>query len=330
MLNMNPHILTQFSQTSYKTINYRNRSLPFTTKDKHLNQKISSFFNLSLKNKNSDEDDTKNNQNFIVFMDNLLKKDEANNEISSIHSNKFFFEKEKFTFNINNCNSKKNINNFYLSRNKKKINLLNKNYTENKENEDFKKSEIDRKSVGSECNIINYFKDRKNRNSRNDTFRKDNSILGSNTTSQNIQTFSLQEFDGKMLILKQKKYFKKLAKIPKKNKKISSYNCIRKILPKTLIPKIVFQSNNIIKKEKENKIRLLAMKENAILFLKDKNNKMTKNSDIKNSINSYGYTNEKKNITIKKKHLNNISKFPLIKLRIFYKDKNLMKHMNNY
>ena len=320
MLSINSPILTQMSETSYKTINYKNKNIPFTTQNKQLNKKISSkFFNLTIKNKNSDEDDTKNNQNFRIFMDNLFKKEEdINNEISSIHSNKVFLLKEK------DYNTNKNL---IHSRNKQRKFLTKKsNTTDNNKFNELYKNEIDKRSIGSECNIINFFKDKRNKNGRNYTFRKENSLIGN--TTQNIQTFSFQEFDGKMLSkIKENNYFKKLEKIQKKHKKINSYNCIRKIIPQNIIPRIMFQANNIIKREKENKLKLMAMKENAILFLKDKTNKMNKNNEIKNSINSYGFTNEKTNITLNKNHLYNINKFPLIKLKIFYNDKNSNKYM---
>ena len=159
-------------------------------------------------------------------MNNLFKKDEDNNEISSIHSNQIFFGKEKNNYNIMNYNYK--------------------NY-KNYKNEELKNNETKKRSIWSECNIINIFNEKRNRNSRNYTLRKDNSILGNNT-AKNIQTFSFQEFDGKMLSkIREKNYFKKGDKISKRNKKINSFNSFRKIIPKNLIPKIMFQSRNIIK-----------------------------------------------------------------------------------
>ena len=324
MKNSNSRNLTQTSELLYKTINYRNNKFPLTTKNKHFSQKLSSkFFNLTLKEKISDEDDTKNNQNFKIFMDNLFKKDEDNNEISSIHSNKIFFGKEKNNYtNI--------INNYFSSRNQKNEKFLSKkiNNIENKtyNSENVKNNEIEKRSIGSECNLINIFNGKRYK-SRNFTFRKENSNFCSNT--KNIQTFSFQEFDGKMLSKsKENNFFKKLDKIPKKHKKINSYNYIRKIIPKNLIPKIMFQASNILKRERENKMKLMAMKENAILFLKDKSNIMSNRIvEKKNLINSYGCTNEKTKLNLNQKFTSNISKFPLIKLKIYYNEKNLIKYM---
>ena len=92
----------------------------------------------------------------------------------------------------------------------------------------------------------------------------------------------------------------------------------------------MFQASNIIKREKENKMKLLAMKENAILFLKDKSNLINnKIAEKKNIINSYGCTQEKTKYTLNQKFTSNINKFPLIKLKIYYNDKNLIKYMKN-
>ena len=179
--------------------------------------------------------------------------------------------------------------------------------------EDLKNNEIDKRSIGSECNINNYFMDKKIRNCRNFTFGKEKDILG----------FSYQEFNGKMLTSNREKrnYYKKIEKLKKKERKTNSYNLARKI-----IPKIMFQSSDIIKKEKENKMKLLTIKENALLFLKDKNNKTNKHIEKKKSIFSYAYTNEKINFSLNKKYKNNISNPPLSKLKMFYNDKNLIKY----
>ena len=99
--------------------------------------------------------------------------------------------------------------------------------------------------------------------------------------------------------------------------KVSSFNYIRKTIPKNLIPKIMFQSNKTIK--------------NAILFLKDKINN-NKNIEHKNSINSYSCSNEKKNLILNKKNnndsINNIDNiFPLIKLKMINKDKDIIENI---
>ena len=328
MIKVKSPIITQNSEILYKTINYRNHKIPFTCQNKALSQKISSeLFSLTLKKKNSDEDDTKNNQNFKIFMNDLFKKDKDNNEISSIHSNQIFLGKEKNNYNIMNYNYKQNYNyNFKTSKYQKNKKYLSKenNIIENNSynNEELKNNETEKRSIGSECNIINIFNEKRNRISRNYLLRKENSIFGNNT-AKNIQTFSFQEFDGKMLNkAREKNYIKKVYKISKRNKNINSFNSIRRIIPKNLIPKLMFQSRNLIKKEKEIKIKLLTMKENAILFLKDKGNiNSNKNFEKNNLINSYGYTNEKKDLTLNKKSKNNLKNFPLIKLKIFYNDK---------
>ena len=90
----------------------------------------------------------------------------------------------------------------------------------------------------------------------------------------------------------------------------------------------MFQASNILKRERENKMKLMAMKENAILFLKDKSNIMSNRIvEKKNLINSYGCTNEKTKLNLNQKFTSNISKFPLIKLKIYYNEKNLIKYM---
>ena len=87
----------------------------------------------------------------------------------------------------------------------------------------------------------------------------------------------------------------------------------------------MFYSNNITKNEKENRIRLKEMKEKAILFLKDKNNIINKNSELKNSVNSYCFMNEKTNFTLNKNNMSDVNFFPLIKQKIFQEEKNLIK-----
>ena len=164
-MNINYPISTQSNELSYRTINYKNNKIP----NKLMNQKLSSnIFNYILKNKNRDEDETKNNQNFRIFMDNLFSKNEEINEISSIRSNKIFFEKQKMkNYNvIMNYNSKENYNIYKASRNyQSRKNSSKKSFTmdNNKNNnfEDLKNNEIDKRSIGSECNINNYFMDKK-------------------------------------------------------------------------------------------------------------------------------------------------------------------------
>ena len=109
-------------------------------------------------------------------------------------------------------------------------------------------------------------------------------FFSNSTNCKNSQTFSLREFDGKMLrITKKLTYSQKIEKIPKK-KKNNSYNYIRKILPKNIMQNILFPPKTDERREKENKLKLT----NAILFLKDKNSKNNKNGETKSLIN-YNY-----------------------------------------
>ena len=144
-------------------------------------------------------------------MSNLLKKEKGKKSISNIHPNKYFFRKKINLYSLKN-NSKENCDSYLTVRNEKnKIVSKGLNKNNNIDNNTFnieeqKNNEIERKSIGLECNIIDAFKNKKSRNIRNFTYKRENSILDSNTTS-NIQTFSLQEFDGKMLLkTKQKNY----------------------------------------------------------------------------------------------------------------------------
>ena len=90
----------------------------------------------------------------------------------------------------------------------------------------------------------------------------------------------------------------------------------------------MFQSSNIIKKEKENKMKLLTIKENAILFLKEKNNKSNRHIEKQKSIFSYAYTNEKINFSLNKKYKNHISNLPLAKRKMIDNNKNLIKYFH--
>jgi len=329
MRNKISSFMKRMNKPSYKTINFSH--IPLNTQNKILEKNVTpKYYKFNINNQNLDEDDTKNNQNFKIFMSNLLKKEKEKKYILNIHSNKYFFRK-KINLNSLRNNSKENSDSYLTSRNEKNKIVpigLNKNNTTDNNTfniDEQKNNEVERRSIGLECNIIDIFKNKKSRNIRNITYKRDNSILDINTTN-NTQTFSLQEFNGKMLLkTKKKNYSQKLNKIQKNKNNINSFNCIRKIIPKNLIPKIMFYSNNITKKEKENRIRLLEMKEKAILFLKDKNNIINKNSELKNSVNSYYFTNEKTDFTLNKNSMSNINYFPLIKQKIFQEDKNLIK-----
>ena len=162
-----------------------------------------------------------------------------------------------------------------------------------------------------EAQNAKFFKRKKNQISRNNIF----TLFESNTT--------IQEFDGKMLYKpNETKYLKKFNK----RKTFNSFNSIRKIIPKNIITKIMFVPNNP-KKEKENKAKLMAMKENAILFLKDKNSKINKNCETQNLINSYFYSREKKYLSLNKKLSHDAHNFPLAKPKSFYNVKDIIKNI---
>ena len=115
----------QINEVSYRTINYPTTIPIISTQNRfniNNNMKNSILFHFkthrpSINNKKDfffDEDDTKNNENFKIFMDNLLNKDESsttldtknflNSDNSCIHSNKQFFLKK-----INQKNNKYDI-----------------------------------------------------------------------------------------------------------------------------------------------------------------------------------------------------------------------------
>ena len=281
--------ITKISQISYRTINSKN----FKNLDTSQNKKNSQIF----KNMFPDEDDTKNNKNFKNFMDSLLEKEKTddNTDISNIHSNNIFLNKNpknnKF-FSVQLCKHR----NIFIS------------------------NDIERKSIGLECKIADYLKYKKDRNNKNCLLRNRQNMFFSNSTNcKNSQTFSLREFDGKMLrITKKLTYSQKIEKIQKK-KKNNSYNYIRKILPKNIMQNILFPPKTDERREKENKLKLT----NAILFLKDKNSKNNKNGETKSLIN-YNYMNEKKNLMFNRlKNNNNNIYYPSIKSQIFYGNRNL-------
>lgn len=309
MKDRNSRILINLDRASYKTINFKNNKICLFTHNKHIEKNSSSkFLKVSSHNQNLDEDDIKNNQNFNIFMRSLLKKEDDNRETSKIHSNKYYFRKRINLNSIKN-DSNDNYDNCLSSRNEKnKIYSIgfNKNRTFN--NGKLNINKIQRKSIGLECII---FKTRNNKNSRNSIFTN----YSKNTT--------FQEFDGKMLY---KTHEQKYSKQYNKRKKVNSFNSIKKIIPQNLIPKIMFSQDNI-KKEKENKAKLLAMKENVLLFLKDKNSKINNKFEAQNSINSYYYTNEKVNLSLSKKYLQDIKIFPSMKQKVFNNDKNSIKNI---
>ena len=317
MKEKNSKIFINLNKALYDTINSKNNKISLFNQNKQFIKNSSSkLLKVSTNNHpNFDEDDTKNNYNFNVFVKSLLKKDDDNNqEISNIYSKNIFLRKRinlnsiKYNLNENhdNCLSSRNEQNKIYSigfnNNNKKI--KNRTFNDGK----LIKNEINKKSIGLECNI---FQSKKNQISRNNIFP----IFGSNTT--------IQEFDGKMLYKpSEKKYLKKFNK----RKTFNSFNSIKKIIPKNLISKLMFVPNNP-KKEKENKAKLMTMKENVILFLKDKNSKINKNFETQNSINSYFYTNEKNNLTLNKIFSHDVNNFPKTKPKSFENDiiKNVKK-----
>ena len=155
------------------------------------------------------------------------------------------------------------------------------------------------KNIGIDCKISddNLFEKAKERK-RNITFnpniiKKRNNKNNQNDRNNNIQkltqTFSLREFDGRMIHELNK--VEDNAKNSKNNG--SKKYLLNKIKPDFKMPKIIFYSrnNNL---SKENAHQLMTMKENAILFLKDKtenhfstkdsNNMKNKNINLNNNI----------------------------------------------
>ena len=198
--------MKRMNKTSYKTINFSNIHIPLNTQNKILGKNITPKY---INGQNSDEDDIKNNQNFKIFMSNLFKKEKEKKFILNIHSNKYFFRKKINLHSLKN-NSKENSDSYLTSRNEKNKIVpigINKNNTTDNNTfniDDQKNNEIDRRSIGLKCNINNIFKNKKSRNIRNITYKRENSFLDNNTTN-NTQTFSFQEFNGKMLINTKKK-----------------------------------------------------------------------------------------------------------------------------
>ena len=117
-IRINYHTINSLSNLSPKSKNDENiRNIP----NKMLFQLGN--HNLIMNNKREhylDEDDTKNNENFKIFMSTLLNKEEenevnaenknmTNNEESNIHSNQKYFIKKLQDKNINNFCLYKNL-----------------------------------------------------------------------------------------------------------------------------------------------------------------------------------------------------------------------------
>ena len=332
-----------------------------------------------------DEDDTKNNENFKIFMSTLLNKEDepevnlenknmVNNEESNIRSNQKYLIKKLEEKNINNFDIS-NINNsitkeeFYYSfrdnkflnkiknqsfskikndltlhkykfknyissvpkrNNRQKIYNISSRYYTNSNELDFHKNNINNKKNFSTLNQIlgSFQKDKKeygiNSKINDFLFDKDKNKKKENFNRKirnNVdylakltQTFSLKEIDGKML--NDLIQIENTEKTKNKNNKNNSFNQIRKYNPSYKIPNIIFHSRNINidKKEKENKIKLMTMKENAILFLKDK---AQFNLKVKNT-----YINSPEKLDLNNNRNNNNTNF-------FNKEANSVNKNNN-
>jgi hypothetical protein len=168
----------------------------------------------------------------------------------------------------------------------------------------------DKKEYGINCKINDFLFD-VNKNKKKDNL---NRKIRNNVDylTKFTQTFSLKEIDGRMLNeLIQIENTEKTKKIKNKNNKNNSFNQIRKYNPSYKIPNIIFHSrnNNIDKMEKENKLKLITMKENALLFLKDKAQfNLTAKNTYNTSTEKLDLNNNKNNTNFSNKETNNISK----------------------
>lgn len=348
---------------------------------------------LNLNNKKNiifDEDDTKNSENFKLFMDSLLHKENSgdisnnknsiNNDNSINHSTNNFFL-NKLNYNINHKCSKKedelyysfhsnkylnkaqkikikkdlspyksNENNYISSFPKKKLREILCDFDKNikidiKKNSDLKididkclikdtnfnsldnilnQFEIKTKNIGIDCKISDDYlfekakernitfnsNHRKNRNNRNNQNDRNNNI------QKLTQTFSLREFDGRM-IHELNKVEDNVKNSKKNNSKKYLFN---KNKPDFKMPKIIFYSrnNNL---NKENAHQLMTMKENAILFLKDKTENQFSNKDSN--------TMKNKNINLNNMYFSKETYVPLTKLKK-HKEKNLIPFFKSF
>jgi hypothetical protein len=175
------------------------------------------------------------------------------------------------------------------------------------------------KNIGIDCKISddNLFEKAKERK-RNITFnpniiKKRNNKNNQNDRNNNIQkltqTFSLREFDGRMI-----HELNKVEDNVKNSKNNGSKKyLLNKIKPDFKMPKIIFYSrnNNL---SKENAHQLMTMKENAILFLKDKTENHFSTKDSNNMKN--------KNINLNNMYFSKETYVPLTKLKKLNKEKN--------
>jgi len=348
---------------------------------------------LNLNNKKNiifDEDDTKNSENFKLFMDNLLNKDNSgtmtnnknsinNDDNSIIHSSNNFFL-NKLNYNINYKCSKKEEELYYSFRDNNYLNKAQKiscskikkdlspyknneqNYKlsfpkkrlreilcdiDTNKNKDIKKDnnlnmdiesclknanlnsldnilnqyQTKTKNIGIDCKISDdgFFKKAKERNNTFNSNHKNNKNYKYDRNDRNnnnqklTQTFSLREFDGRMI--QELNKVGDNVKIPKKN--ISKKYLKNKNMPDFKMPKIILYSrnNNL---NKENMHQLMTMKENAILFLKDKTEKQNSNT-LKN-----------KNINLNNMYFSKETFVPLTKLKKFKKEKVLIPFFKSF
>ena len=398
MNNINSQSITQTNESSYKIINYpnikKNSFISSETKlntqekqtmpNKQLFSQLNSYraINNNKKDFILDEDDIKNNENFKIFMDDLLSKDKStetisfvktnivnnNNNSNNKNDNNILSNQSIFINKRNGSNNKKyntciknikkeedllyifyrnknkirnktlikirneglplqfDINNYIESLSKKRNQqIMNNTKTNNNNDLDINKNILDnknsllttiqkeRKSIGIECKII----------------KKRNTKLFKNNINDNMpqlsSTFSLKEFDGRMLNnLDLNKICENISK--KQKIKNNSFNHIKKAIPDYKIPKIIFFSRNKDRKNKRTEHKLNTMKEKVLHFLKDKSYDSLNRKIINN--------NEKNDLNRSKNYNNNISKNilnPITKIKFFlHNESYLIPYIKNF
>lgn len=227
----------------------------------------------------------------------------------SFHDNKYIssFQKKKLREILYDNDNNKKID-IKKSSDLKIIKDINFNSLDNILNQFQTKT----KNIGIDCKISddNLFEKAKERK-RNITFnpniiKKRNNKNNQNDRNNNIQkltqTFSLREFDGRMI-----HELNKVEDNVKNSKNNGSKKyLLNKIKPDFKMPKIIFYSrnNNL---SKENAHQLMTMKENAILFLKDKTENHFSTKDSNNMKN--------KNINLNNMYFSKETYAPLTKLK---------------
>jgi hypothetical protein len=256
-----------------------------------VNNKINNHSNKNNANMHSNKDffNTKKNEISFKIYNNKNKKEEDllytfyHNKLRNKSSIKIRNEAFPLHFDINK----------YIVSMPKKINQQVGHDTNKNNNNDLgiNKNKVDEKSsllafqkekisVGIDCKI------NKNRNSK--PLYKNNI---KDSIPQLSSTFSLKEFDGRMLNnSKLNLIFESFSK-----NKNNSFNQIKKNIPECKIPKIIFFSRNKDIKHKQTEHKLNTMKENALHFLKDKSydsltgKKIINNHYEKNDLNNSKY-----------------------------------------